>query len=165
MDWSGLVQSLLRCQLGSEQPHLIVLVLGAAASTAIVGALYALWRWWRGGRHRRAADALRDEGAHRAQIGHRRAAIDLYTLSIRLNPRAGHVYYLRGLLHESDGNLARAIADWRRSLQRLPHGNASQRKLEQYGALPVNDPSQLRWMYACGASVIGLVVALLIVMR
>ena len=47
----------------------------------------------------------------------------LYDLSIRLNPDAGYVYYLRGLLHERDENLASAIADWRRSLDRLPASN------------------------------------------
>jgi tetratricopeptide (TPR) repeat protein len=166
MDWPALVESVLRCQPGNEQLHRVVLVLGGVSSFAsIVAALYGLWRWSFGRRtHRRAATALRDEGAYRAQFNHRPQARALYDLAIQLNPRAGHVYYLSGLLHEQEGNLSRAIVDWRRSLERLPRSNPAGQKLAQYAATPIDERSSHRWVYAYGATAIVLLVAALSVL-
>ena len=55
--------------------------------------------------------------------------MELYDLSIRLNPNAGQVYYLRGDLHERNGDLNRAIADWKRCLKRLPAHPGARTKL------------------------------------
>jgi hypothetical protein len=74
---------------------------------------------------------------------------------------ASHTYYLSGLLHEQEGNLARAIADWRKSLVRLPRNNPAEAKLVQYAATPVNERSRYRWVYAYGASALVLLVAAL----
>jgi tetratricopeptide (TPR) repeat protein len=164
MEWSALLDSVLRCHPGNEQLHQIILVLGGLASCAtIIAALYKgfRWAWPPPPKHGAAAAALRDEGTHRAQLGHLRNAMNLYTLSIRLNPKAGHVYHLRGVLYEMNGDLPQAIADWKRSLERLPDNNPSEQKLAQYAATPVDERSRYRWVYAYGASAIVLLVAML----
>jgi len=136
---------------------------GLARCATIVAALYKVFRWaWPPpSKHAAAAAALRDEAAHRLQLGHRRKAMELYDLSVRLNPRAGHVYYLRGLLHERDGDLRQAIEDWRRCLDRLPHNNLAEQKLAQYAAAPVNERGRYRWVYAYGVTAIVLLAAVL----
>ena len=87
--------------------------------------------------------------------------MELYDLSIRLNPDTGHVYYLRGLLHERNENLARAIADWRRSLDRLPANNPAEQKLTQYAAQPCDESARYQWVYAYCACGLVLIAALL----
>lgn len=164
MDWAGLLDGVLRCQPGNEQLHHLILVLGGLASCATIAAvLYKVFRWARppSSKHAAAAAALRDEAAHRLQLGHRRKAMELYDLSVRLNPRAGHVYYLRGLLHERDGDLRQAIEDWRRCLNRLPHNNLAEQKLAQYAATPVHERGRYRWVYAYGVTAIVLLAAVL----
>jgi tetratricopeptide (TPR) repeat protein len=163
MEWSAL-EGVLRCQPGNEQLHQLALILGGLASTAtVIAAIYHLYRWLfpRPPKHAAAAALLRDEGKNRAQRGESQRAMELYDSSVHLNPGAGHVYYLRGLLHESDGNLARAIADWRRSLDRLPTNNPAEQKLIQYAAEPSREPPRYRWVYAYGVSGLVLIAALL----
>jgi hypothetical protein len=54
------------CLPGYERLHFVTLVLGGMASGATtISALHAFWRWLAGGRHKKAADTLRDEGEHR----------------------------------------------------------------------------------------------------
>jgi hypothetical protein len=82
--------------------------------------------------------------------------MELYDLAVRLNPGAGQVYFLRGCLKEELEQINRAIADWKRCLERLPkHAGASQ-KLAQYGISGVRSgwPS---WAIATSA-VAGVVV-------
>jgi len=164
MDWSALSDSVFRCQPGNEQLRIIIIALGGLASSATISAaLYKMCRWFWAppATHGAAAAALRLEGEHRAQLNQLRHAMNLYDLSIRLNPKAGHVFYLRGLLHERNGDLAKAIADWKRSLERLPHSNPAERKLAQYAATAVDERSRHRWIYAYGVSALVLLVAML----
>src|SRR5262245_59048268 len=152
MDWSAF-EGLLRCQPGNEQLHQIVLIVGGLATIAtILAAVYRLCRWLANPppRHVGAARALCEEGKNRAQVGEVGRALELYDMSIRLNPDAGHVYYLRGLLHERDENLASAIVDWRRSLDRLPANNPAEQKLIQYAAQPYQESARYQWVYAYG---------------
>jgi tetratricopeptide (TPR) repeat protein len=135
MDWS-LLDVLLQCQPGYEQLHLIILLLSVVASlAAVVGASYRLCRWWTGPprRQRYAARALRIEGQYHAQLNHRLRAMELYEFSIRLNPNAAHVYYLRGNVHQVMGNINRAIADWKRCLHRQPGHLQARHRLAQSG--------------------------------
>jgi tetratricopeptide (TPR) repeat protein len=149
MDLSAYLDMLLRCQPGHEQLHLIILALsGLASLAAVIAAAYRLWRWWFGPirTHRVAARALRMEGTYHAKLHHGARAIQLYDYSIRLNPRAAHVYYLRGDLHEEMGNIDHAIADWRRCLARLPGHKDAAGKLAWHRA-----PSTLfPWATAVG---------------
>ena len=135
MDWQAL-EDLLRCQAGNYMLHRAVLVLGAGASIAtIVFSLHRLWRWLVGpsGRNRRAARALREQGAHHAFLQHHREALELYDLSAQLNPGAAQVYFLRGCVKEELDQINRAIADWKRCLERLPKHAGATQKLAQYG--------------------------------
>ena len=163
MDWSAF-EGLLRCQPGNEELHQIVLILGGLTTIAtILAAVHRLWRWLSTPppRHVGAATALSEEGKNRAQVGEVERAMELYDLSIRLNPDADHVYYLRGLLHERDENLARAIADWRRSLDRLPANNPAEQKLIQYAAQRCQEFASYQWVYAYGVCGLLLIAALL----
>ena len=113
--------------------HQIGLFLGGVATIAtFLAAVYRLYRWLSNParRHVGAATALLEEGKNRARVGEVERAMELYDLSIRLNPDTGHVYYLRGLLHERNENLARAIADWRRSLDRIAANNPGRTKAD-----------------------------------
>jgi tetratricopeptide (TPR) repeat protein len=159
MDWSVL-ESLLRCQAGSEL-HFILLLSALANLAAVIWMLYGLWRWWRRSAGRaRVADALRDEGKHRVQIRHRGQAMALYNLSIRMNPRAAHVYYLRGCLKEELEQIDRAIADWKRCLDRHRKHAAAVQKLAQYGVADLGSglPS---WAIAVGAGAGAVVILVL----
>jgi tetratricopeptide (TPR) repeat protein len=147
MDWSAF-EWLLRCEPGHEQLHLIILALGGLVSLAtVIATVYKLWRWWMGpsGRHKRAARALRIEGKYRAQLNHWARAMDLYDFSIRLNPRAAHVYYLRGELHHTLGNINRAIADWNRCVVRHPQHKDARERLAVNRA---DVPSRFPWPVA-----------------
>jgi len=149
MDLS-LFDMLLRCQPGHEQLHFFTLFLsGLASLAAVIAAAYRLWRWRVGPlrTHRVAARALRMEGTYHAKLNHGVHAMQLYDYSIRLNPRAAHVYYLRGNLHEGIGNIDRAIADWRRGLARLPgHRDAAYNLARHRADLPIKFP----WATAMG---------------
>lgn len=158
MDWHAL-EGLFRCQAESDLLHAAVLVLGACASTAtILVALCRLWRWLLGpsGKHRRAARALREQGLHHASLQHHQEAMELYDLSVRFNPGAAQVYFLRGCLKEELDQINRAIADWKRCLLRLPNHAGATQKLAQYGISGIRSgwPS---WAIATGA-VAGVVV-------
>jgi hypothetical protein len=57
------------------------------------------------------------------------------------------------LLYERDKNLARAIADWGRSLDRLPANNPAEQKLIQYAAQHCDEAGRYQWVFAysvCG---------------
>jgi tetratricopeptide (TPR) repeat protein len=159
MDWS-LFDMLLHCQPGHERLYLIMLALGGLASIATaVGAVRALWRRWFGpsGAMKRAARVLRNEGKYHAQLKHRARAMDLYESSIRLNPRAGHVYYLRGNLRHEMADTNRAIADWRRCLLRLPRHADAKRRLAENVADP---PAMFPWPIAVGTFASVLLISL-----
>jgi len=165
MDWWASFEALLRCQLGNE--HFLLIVIGSVASaTLAISAGYKLFRsiWPVPTKHQAAAaDALRDEGRQRAQMGDVRRAMRLYNLSIRLNPQAGYVYFLRGLLHERGGNLPKAIADWKRSVPHIPDYKPLLDKLAQYGGEHRMEGSSNRLAYvSClgGALLLGSLFAL-----
>ena len=134
MDWaSEWLGALLRCDVSSER--LIVIFLAAAASSAtILATTYALYRRIRGpdGPRRRAAKALRDEAKVHLKKGSLPRALALVDLAIEMNPRAGYAYYVRGLIWEERGNGLKAIADWKRCLQRLPTFTDAADKLASY---------------------------------
>lgn len=147
IDW---ISALLRCgdHTGSR---LFVLLFSAVASTiTIMVAGQRLYRQLFGpsGPVRRVGEALRDEGDSRARRGESTRAMELYNLSILTNPRAGHVYYLRGLIQERRGNLNRAIADWRRCLDRIPNHGDALSKLAEHKRRPHN---RTGWRLAFGA--------------
>ena len=153
MEWANaLLDALLRCDVSSG-PRLAVILLGAIASavTITIGGR-SIYSWFFP-RHRKAADALRDEGEFRARLNHRDRALELYDLAIKLNPRAAHVYYLRGCVYEDLGESARARADWTRCLERLPSHRDARAKLGQHG-----ESIDWRWAYVTVA------VALLVVL-
>jgi tetratricopeptide (TPR) repeat protein len=160
MDLLAYFDMLLRCQPGHGQIHLITLGLtGLASLAAVIAAAYRLWRRWVGPlrTHRVAARALRMEGTYHAKLNHGARAMQLYNYSIRLNPRAAHVYYLRGNLHEEMGNIDRAIADWRRCLTRLPgHRDAASNLAQRRASIPSTFP----WTTAVGTFAAVLLLAL-----
>jgi tetratricopeptide (TPR) repeat protein len=126
-----------------------------------VTAVSKLWGWWKGrsARHERAARALSDQGEYHVQLKHRHEALELFDLSVQLNPTQGHVYYLRGCLHAELGDPNRAIADWRRCVARLPRHRDAQRRLAQLGQYAAQ-PIAPRWGYLWGAVAILLLIAL-----
>ena len=135
MDWaSEWLGAMLRCDVSSE-PRLIAIVLGAAASAVtILATTYALYRRIRGpdGPRTRAAKALRDEAKAYLKKGNLTRALFLVDLAIKMNPRAGYSYYVSGLIWEERGNGPKAIADWKRCLQRLPNFTDAAEKLARY---------------------------------
>jgi hypothetical protein len=141
MDWS-LFDMLLRCQPGHRRPY-----------------LRALWRRWLGpsGAIKRAVRMPRNEGKYHAQLKHRLRPMHHYESSIRLNPRGGHVFFLRGNLRHEVGDTNRAIADWRRRLFRLPpHADAKRRLVENDAAPPAKFP----WPIAVGTFASVLLISL-----
>src|SRR5438552_2593377 len=82
----------------------------------------------------------------RVRLHHREQAMELYDLSVRLNPRAAQVYYLRGCLKEQLGELNRAIADWQRCLSRHRDHSAAVGKLAAHGVgvPPLRSPPTVR---------------------
>jgi hypothetical protein len=140
--------------------HVVLLLSGVAYSATIIGTLYGLWRWWFGPlkRHRRAARVLRNEARFRARLNHVRIALELYDLSVRLNPRAGYTYFLRGCLRADRGDTKRAIADLNRCLERLRGYGPAEKKLEALGApLPGSGPT---WPVVAQSAIAGAVVIL-----
>ncbi len=163
MDWWPALEGLFGCQPGNELLHRIILLLGALASAATVShAAYRLCRWVVGPspRHRLGARALREQGKLHARLNHPKQAMMLYDLAARLNPRAAEVYYLRGCLEEELEKIDRAIADWKRCLDRHAGHAAARQKLAQYGVAEIGSgwPS---WAIATGTGVGALVVMLL----
>jgi tetratricopeptide (TPR) repeat protein len=160
MDWFNDVLGL--CS-SSREFHLLLTGLGALASlVSITVGIRALWRSWFGppSRHRRAAKLLRIEGHHHARLNHHERAMELYELSAQLNPKAGEVFYLRGLLREAMGDFSGAVQDWKRCLERLPRHEAALAKLERAG-VGANPGSLIpNWGYAFGALTAVLIVAL-----
>jgi hypothetical protein len=75
---------------------------------------------------------LQEEGELRARLSHVVRALELYDLSIRLNGRAAHTFYLRGCLWEQRNDLKRAIADWERCLAVQREHRAALAKLGSY---------------------------------
>ena len=113
----------------------MAIISGAAASAAtILATTYALYRRIRGpdGPRRSAAKALRDEARAYLKKGSLTRALALVDLAIEMNPRAGYAYYVRGLIWEERGNGPKAIADWKRCLQRLPNCTDAADKLVRY---------------------------------
>lgn len=159
MGWRSVSEALLGSQPGNEQLQRMALWLSVSASLVVVsGALYALWRWWaKPTKHREVAAALRDEGEFRASLEHRRRAMALYDLSIRLSPSAPHVHYLRGCLLEKLGQTNRAIAAWERCVRRHAQHTDAIQKLAKYG---VSTPGLglFHWTYAVGVGAAAVVV-------
>lgn len=135
MDLATLVEGIFQAARESVWHRLIVAGLGGLLSVLLVAGLGKLWRWWveRTLRRQGAARALREQGEYHAQLKHRHEAMELYDLSIELNPSEGEVYYLRGCLHAELGDPNRAVADWRRCLVRLPRHRDAQRRLAEMG--------------------------------
>lgn len=159
MDWSAL-GGLLGCEPGIPSFRVVAVILGGMASlTTIIAALYQLWRWWRGPNptQRRAARALRQQGWYRHRLKHRAIAMELYNYSIKLNPRAGQVYFVRGCLYEELGNLNRAIADWKRCVARLPRHHQALRKLAERGHV---SQAPFTWRIAYGALAVAALIIL-----
>lgn len=160
MEWiADWLSALMRCDVHTGA-RLLVILLGAIASTVtITVGGYSLYRRVFGpsGPMRKAAQALRVEGEARARRGEWKRALELYNLSIRANPRPGHVYYLRGLAQEEKGNVNGAIADWQRCLDRLStHGNALA-KLAEFKRHPER---RANWRLAFGAAALAAIAAL-----
>jgi tetratricopeptide (TPR) repeat protein len=158
MDWaSEWLGALLRCDVSSET-RLIAIILGATASSAtILATAYALYRRIRGpdGPRRSAAKALRDEAKAHLKRGSLARALALMDLAIKMNPRAGYAYYIRGLIWEERGRGLKAISDWKRCLQRLPNFADAVEKLARYES-PAARPS---WALTYGtAAVVALIV-------
>lgn len=155
MDWIvDWLSPLLRCD-DNTGPRLLVILVGAVASTVtITVGGHSLYRRVFGpsGAVRRAAQALRDEGEVRAYRGEWIRAVELYSLSILTNPRPGHVYYLRGLAKEKNGNVNRAIADWQRCVDRLPNHGDALAKLAQYKRRPQR---RTNWRLVFGAAALA----------
>ena len=158
MGWAtDLGEILLRCDVASG-PRLIVILLGAIASAVtITVASNTLYRRLFGpsGPVKRAADALRAEGENRAAQRDWRRALELYNLSIFMNPRAAHVYYLRGLIRERRGEMNRAIADWKRCQARHPTHFGAREKLLHCEPAPSRAP---HWRLAYAAALAALIV-------
>ena len=162
MDWaSEWLGALLRCDVSSET-RLIAIVLGAAASSAtILATTYALYRRIRGpdGPRRAAAKALRDEAKAHLKRGSLPRALALMDLAIKMNPRAGYAYYIRGLIWEERGNGLKAIADWKRCLKRLPNFTDATEKLLHYESAAPRAGSSWALTYGAAAVLVLIVVA------
>ena len=158
MDWPALVESVFRCAPGHE--WLIIASLFGVSSAIIVAALIKLWRLRFGptANHRRAAKALRNQGQFNAQLNHRQQAMELFDLSIQLNPGQGHAYYLRGCLYAELGDANRAIADWKRCLAQLPRHRDAKQRLADLGGHAQSFVQ--RWAYVCGVAAVVLLVIL-----
>jgi tetratricopeptide (TPR) repeat protein len=161
MDWT-IFGAPLSCDAAMLGLRVSLAVLGGLAAFFTVCAyLYKLYRWSAGPdwRHKRAADALRDEGAYRASINHGARAMELFDLSIQVNPRAAHTYYLRGCLKEQQGELPRAIADWQRCIERLATHAGALERLRRHPAKWARKRARFPWLYipiAGAATLLGL---------
>jgi tetratricopeptide (TPR) repeat protein len=135
VDWPALVEGIFAAARESAWHRFIVAGIGGLLSVLAVAAVSSLRRWWteRSAKRQGAARALRDQGEYHAQLKHRHEALELFDLSIELNPREGQVYYLRGCLHAELGDPNRAVADWRRCLARLPRHRDAHRRLSETG--------------------------------
>ena len=158
MGWAtDLGEILLRCDVTSG-PRLIVILLGAIASavTTITLTSHTLYRRLVGpsGPMRRAADALRAEGEKHAQRDWKRA-LELYNLSILMNSRQAHVYFLRGLIKEQRRQLNHAIADWKRCRDRHPTHFGAREKLLHFEPAASRAP---HWRLAYAAVALALIV-------
>ena len=155
MDWaSEWLGVLMRCDVSSE-PRLIAIFLGAAASAVtILATTYALYRRIRGpdGPRRSAARALRDEARVHLKKGNLIRALTLIDIAIKMNPRAGYAYYVSGLIWEERGNGPKAIADWKRCLQRLPNCTDAAEKLARYESQPPH--AGPHWALTYGAAAV-----------
>jgi len=158
VDLPALVEGVFRAAQDNIWHRLIVASLVSAGCLLIVAGLSKLWRRRIGisAKRKGAAKALRDQGEYHTQLKHRHEAMELYDLSVHLNSRDGHVYYLRGCLHAELGDPNAAIADWKRCLARFPgHPDAKRRLTELGGLAPPLVPG---WAYLCG---VGAVILLL----
>jgi tetratricopeptide (TPR) repeat protein len=151
VDWSTLVESILRDARDSLSYRLIIAGLGGLLAVLVVAGHGRLWRWWseRSAKREGAARALRDQGEYHVQLKHRHEALELFDLSVLLDPRDGHVYYLRGCLHAELGDPNQAVADWRRCLTRFPRHRDAQRRLAELGQY--TQLATPRWAYLWGA--------------
>jgi tetratricopeptide (TPR) repeat protein len=160
MDWAGeWLGVLMRCDVSSE-PRLIAIILGAAASAVtILATCYALYRRIRGpdGPRKSAARALRDEARVHLKAGNLTRALALIDIAIKMNPRAGYSYYVSGLIWEERGNGPKAIADWKRCLQRLPNFTDAAEKLARYES---QAPRAGRWALTYGAAAVLALIAM-----
>ncbi|HJZ44082.1 MAG TPA: tetratricopeptide repeat protein [Hyphomicrobiaceae bacterium] len=151
MDWPALVEGIFRDARDDVSLRLVIAALVGLVSVLVVAGHRRLRRWWieRSAKRQAAARALREQGEYHVQLKHRHEAMELFDLSVQLNPREGRVYYLRGCLHAELGDPDRAIADWRRCLARLPRHRDAQRRLAEIGRSA--QPMVPRWAYLWGA--------------
>ena len=135
MNWQVVVERILQDAQDNVWHRLIVSGAGGLVAVLIVAGFGALRRRRTAHSPQRpeAARALRDQGEYHVQLKHRHEAMELFDLSVRLNPRDGHVHYLRGCLYAELGDPDRAIADLTRCLARLPQHRDAERKLAQLG--------------------------------
>ncbi len=135
MDWPTLLEGFFEAARESVWHRFVVAGIGGLLCVLVVAAVNSLrrWRGERSARRRGAARALRDQGEYHAQLKHRHEALELYDLSIELNPREGQVYFMRGCLYAELGDPNRAAADWRRCLARLPRHRDANRRLSEMG--------------------------------
>jgi len=133
VDWPALVEGIFEAARESVWLRFIVAGIGGLISVLVVAGVSSLRRWSaeRSAKRQGAARALRDQGEYHAQLKHRHEALELFDLSIELNPREGQVYYMRGCLHAELGDPHRAAADWRRCLVRIPRHRDAQRRLSE----------------------------------
>jgi tetratricopeptide (TPR) repeat protein len=138
VDWSALVDSTLQGARESIWLRLVVSSVGGAVATLVAFGIQKLWR----GRNlysrlrRDAARALRDQGEQHAQLEHRHEAIELFDLSVQLNPDDPHAYYARGNLHAELGNPELALSDWRRCVALFPEHRDARRRILELGQKP-----------------------------
>ena len=160
VDLPALVEGVFQAARDSVWHRLMVASLGGVVSVLIVAGLRKLWRRWIGysAKRQTVARVLSDQGEYHAQLKHRHEAMELYDLSVQLDPKEGHVYYLRGCLHAEMGDPNRAVADWRRCLAQLPRHPDAERRLTELGA---KTQSFVRpWAYVCGVTAVLLLVIL-----
>lgn len=161
MDWQVLVERILKNAQDNVWQRLIVSGLGGLLVVLIVAGFGALRRRRsaRSLQHLEAARVLRDQGEYHVQQKRRHEALELFDLSLQLDPRDGHVHYLRGCLYAELGEPDRAIADLTRCLARLPEHRDAQRKLAQLGGEYV-PPAAPRLSFLWGVAVLLLLVAI-----
>jgi tetratricopeptide (TPR) repeat protein len=134
VDW---INSILEGARESVWQRLVVSIVGGALAALLALALQKLRRSWlvRSTTCRHAARVLRNEGERYAQMNHRHNAMELFDLSVQLNPNDPHVYYLRGNLHAELGNPRLATADWTRCLALFPEHHDAKRRVAEIGEL------------------------------
>jgi tetratricopeptide (TPR) repeat protein len=131
----ALIESILQGARESVWQRLVVSSAGGAIAMLIAFGLQKIWRRWisHSTTCRDAARALRHQAVHYAQLQQRLEAMELFDLSIELNRKDPHAYYLRGNLHAQLGNPQLATSDWKRCLALSPEHRGAQRRILEIG--------------------------------